>query len=91
MTTLTIDILHPQTVQHRKSVMQLVIFLIRKVITLLQLQTLSDIRPQNPLALYSNLPRLLEAVVKSLDPNSTASREAVLDSATEILGHVVRT
>ncbi|KAJ3534487.1 hypothetical protein NM688_g7130 [Phlebia brevispora] len=75
MTTLSIDILQPKSVQHRKSVMQLVIFLIHK----------------KPLALYSNLPRLVEAVVKSLDPNSTASREAVLDSATEILGHIVET
>jgi WD repeat-containing protein 7 len=33
----------------------------------------------------------MEAVVKSLDPNSTAGREAVLDTATEILGHVVKT
>ncbi|CAL1713651.1 unnamed protein product [Somion occarium] len=74
MTTLSMDILHPRNVQHRKSIMELVIFLIRK----------------KPLVLYSNLPRLVEAVVKSLDPNSTASREAVLDSATEILGHVVR-
>ncbi|KAI0770640.1 WD40 repeat-like protein [Fomes fomentarius] len=75
MTTLAIDILHPRSVQHRKSVMQLVIFLIRK----------------KPLVLYSNLPRLVEAIVKSLDPNSNATREAVLDSATEILSHIVRT
>ncbi|KAF7799424.1 hypothetical protein EIP86_010659 [Pleurotus ostreatoroseus] len=75
MTTLSIDILQPKSMQHRKSVMQLVIFLIHK----------------KPLALYSNLPRLVEAVVKSLDPNSTASRDAVLDSATEILGHMVET
>ena len=33
----------------------------------------------------------MEAVVKSLDPNSTASRDAVLDTATEIIGHVVKT
>ena len=33
----------------------------------------------------------MEAVVKSLDPNSTASRDAVLDTATEIVGHVVKT
>jgi hypothetical protein len=33
----------------------------------------------------------MEAVVKSLDPNSTAGREAVLDTATEILGQVVKT
>ncbi|EKM49792.1 uncharacterized protein PHACADRAFT_265486 [Phanerochaete carnosa HHB-10118-sp] len=73
MTTVSMDILHPKSVQHRKSVMQLVIFLIRK----------------KPLVLYSNLPRLVEAVVKSLDPNSTADRDVVLDSATEILGHIV--
>lgn len=46
---------------------------------------------QRPLVLYPNLPRLMEAVVKSLDPNSTSHREAVLDTATEILGHVVKT
>ncbi|KAJ6624507.1 hypothetical protein B0H10DRAFT_2174467 [Mycena sp. CBHHK59/15] len=75
MTTLALDILNPLGVDHRKSVMQIVAFLIRK----------------RPLVLYPNLPRLMEAVVKSLDPNSTAHREAVLDTATEILGHVVKT
>ena len=75
MTTLAIDILHPRSVQNRKSVMQLVIFLIRK----------------KPLVLCGNLPRLVEAIVKSLDPHSNATREAVLDSATEILGHIVKT
>ncbi|KAG5644672.1 hypothetical protein DXG03_007971 [Asterophora parasitica] len=33
----------------------------------------------------------MEAVVKSLDPNATTHREAVIDSATEIIGHVVKT
>lgn len=33
----------------------------------------------------------MEAVVKSLDPNATTHREAVLDTATEIIGHVVNT
>ncbi|KAK7061717.1 WD-repeats-region domain-containing protein [Favolaschia claudopus] len=75
MTTLALDILNPLGVDHRKSVMQIVAFLIRK----------------RPLVLYPNLPRLMEAVVKSLDPNSTAHRDAVLDTATEILGHVVKT
>ncbi|KAI0053216.1 WD40 repeat-like protein [Auriscalpium vulgare] len=75
MATLSMDILHPQGVEHRKSVLQLVAFLIRK----------------KPLVIYPNLPRLVEAVVKSLDPNSTSNREAVLDTATEILGHVVKT
>lgn len=31
MTTLSLDILHPKSVQHRKSILQLVAFLIRKV------------------------------------------------------------
>ncbi|KAJ7166355.1 hypothetical protein C8R43DRAFT_985618 [Mycena crocata] len=75
MTTLALDILNPTGVDHRKSVMQIVAFLIRK----------------RPLVLYPNLPRLMEAVVKSLDPNSTTHRDAVLDTATEILGHVVKT
>jgi len=34
---------------------------------------------------------LVEAVVKSLDPNSGSSRDVVLDPAIEILSHVVRT
>ncbi|KAH7885158.1 hypothetical protein F5I97DRAFT_1937434 [Phlebopus sp. FC_14] len=75
MATLTLDILHPRNLEHRKSVMQLLVFLIRK----------------KPLILYPNLPKLMEAVVKSLDPNSNSSRDAVLDTATEILGHVVKT
>jgi hypothetical protein len=33
----------------------------------------------------------MEAVVKSLDPNATTHREAVLDTATEIIGYVVNT
>ncbi|KAF8984038.1 hypothetical protein BDQ17DRAFT_1260967 [Cyathus striatus] len=75
MTTLCLDILSPQSLDHRKSVMQIVAFLIRK----------------RPLVLQPNLPRLTEAVVKSLDPNSTANRDAVLDTATEIIGYVVKT
>jgi hypothetical protein len=33
----------------------------------------------------------MEAVVKSLDPNVTTHREAVLGTATEIIGCVVKT
>ena len=33
----------------------------------------------------------MEAVVKSLDPNATSDRELVLDTATEIIGYVVKT
>ncbi|THU84458.1 WD40 repeat-like protein [Dendrothele bispora CBS 962.96] len=82
MTTLGLDIIGKdvkekgeQGLEHRKSVLQILAFLIRK----------------RPLVLLPNLPQLLEAVVKSLDPNSTTNRDAVLDTATEILGHVVKT
>lgn len=57
----------------------------------LSLIVVLNLSMQKPLVLYSNLPRLVEAVVKSLDPNSNANRDAVLDSATEILGHLVET
>jgi hypothetical protein len=33
----------------------------------------------------------MEAVVKSLDPNSTSDRELVFDTATEIISYVVKT
>ncbi|KAG7444190.1 uncharacterized protein BT62DRAFT_988008 [Guyanagaster necrorhizus] len=75
MTTLGLDILSPAGVEYRKSILQIVAFLIRK----------------RPMVLYPNLPKLMEAVVKSLDPNSTSHRDAILDTATEIIGHVVKT
>ncbi|KZT12177.1 uncharacterized protein LAESUDRAFT_624087, partial [Laetiporus sulphureus 93-53] len=82
MTALTIDILQPRSMQHRRSFMQLVILLIHEAD--------GAERSQNPMVLYSNLPRLMDAIVKSLDPNSTADRDAVPDSATDILRHVVQ-
>ena len=51
----------------------------------------SPMTSQKPLVIYPHLPKLVEAVVKSLDPNSTSNRDAVQDTATEILGHVVKT
>ncbi|CAE6507831.1 unnamed protein product [Rhizoctonia solani] len=74
MTTLSLDITQPKSIEHRRATMQLVAFIIRK----------------KPLVLYPNLPRLVEAVVRSLDPNSTAARDAIVDAATEILAEVVR-
>ena len=93
MTTLSLDILHPQNLEHRKSVMQLVAFLIRKVCGDQNLHHCfpSLIFAKKPLVIHPNLPKLVEAVVKSLDPNSTSNRDAVQDTATEILGHVVKT
>ncbi|KAH7337021.1 hypothetical protein B0J17DRAFT_718925 [Rhizoctonia solani] len=74
MTTLSLDITQPKSMEHRCATMQLVAFIVRK----------------KPLVLYPNLPRLIEAVVKSLDPNSTTARDAIVDAATEILAEVVR-
>ncbi|QRV92544.1 WD40 domain protein [Ceratobasidium sp. AG-Ba] len=73
MTTLSLDITQPKTVEHRRATMQLVAFIVRK----------------KPLVLYPNLPRLVEAVIRSLDPNSSG-RDAIMDAATEILAEVVR-
>ncbi|TFK73197.1 WD40 repeat-like protein [Pluteus cervinus] len=74
ITTLGLDIISPTSVEHQTSVMQIVAYLIRK-------------RPQ---VLQPNIPKLMEVVVKSLDPNATTYREAVLDTATEIIGHIVK-
>jgi len=92
MGTVCLDILNPPTMEHRRSVLQILAFLIRKVhkITHICFIVLMSIF-QRPHVLQSNLPRLMEAVVKSLDPNSTANRELVLDAATEIIGYVVKT
>ncbi|KAG5725162.1 WD repeat-containing protein 7 [Termitomyces sp. T112] len=75
MTTLGLDILTPPTLEHRKAVMQIVAFLIKK----------------RPLVLQPNIPKLMEAVVRSLDPNVTTHREAVIDTVTEIISYVVKT
>ncbi|KAG6814949.1 hypothetical protein H0H93_011569, partial [Arthromyces matolae] len=82
MTTLGLDILTPPTLDHRKAVMQIFAFLVKK--------TRGLIRYQRPLVLQPNLPKLMEAVVRSLDPNTTTHREAVLDLATEIISYVVK-
>ncbi|KAG8814855.1 hypothetical protein FRC19_001453, partial [Serendipita sp. 401] len=73
MTKLLLDLTHPRSPEHSRSVMQLLAFLIRK----------------RPLILYPSLSRIMEAVVRSMDPNS-AFRETVLNAATEIIGEVVR-
>jgi len=75
MSTLCLDVLNPSSLEHRRSVLQILAFLIRK----------------RPLILQAHLPRLMEAVVKSLDPNTNHNRDAVLGAATEIIGFVVKT
>ena len=75
MTTLSLDILHARSAAHCSATMRLVAFMVRK----------------RPLVLYANLPRLAEAVVKSLDPTVTAMREAVVEAATVMIGELVNT
>ncbi|KZO96765.1 hypothetical protein CALVIDRAFT_597918 [Calocera viscosa TUFC12733] len=74
MTTVSLDILNAPTADHLKAIMLIVAFIVRK----------------KPLVLYLSLPRLVDAVVKSLDPDSS-SRDAVLQAATVILDQLVKT
>ncbi|TNY18126.1 hypothetical protein DMC30DRAFT_73310 [Rhodotorula diobovata] len=74
MTTLLHDILNASTASSRNATLKLLGFMIRK----------------KPLVLYTNLPRVAEAVVKSLDPTISALRETVQQSATFILNELVR-
>ncbi|GAA6003526.1 WD40 repeat domain-containing protein [Rhodotorula paludigena] len=73
MTTLLHDVLNASTASARNATLKLLGFIIRK----------------KPLVLYSNLPRVVEAVVKSLDPNVSSLREAVQQTATVILHELV--
>jgi len=73
MTTLSMDILDAQSVDHRTSIMKLCVFMARK-------------RPE---ILEHGLPRIAEAVVKSLDPNVASMREEVWHAATVILNELV--
>ncbi|KAK0550802.1 hypothetical protein OC846_002338 [Tilletia horrida] len=75
MTTLSHDILHARSAAHCSATMRLVTFLVR----------------QEPLILLANLPRLAEAVVKSLDPTVTAMRDAVMQAATVMISDLVHT
>lgn len=74
MTTLHLDILQASTANSAAATMRLVAFIVRR----------------KPLILYPNLPRLAEAVVKSLDPTSPM-REAVLQSATMMISELIAT
>lgn len=73
MTTLSYDIINAASPDQRNATMKLVALLAKR----------------KPLILYSSLPRILEAVVKSLDPNVTAMRDTVHSTATVILESLV--
>ncbi len=75
MTTLSLDILHARSAAHCAATMRLVAFMVRK----------------RPSVLVANLPRLAEALVKSLDPTHTTMREAVVNAATVMISELVST
>ncbi|GAA6064483.1 hypothetical protein JCM10212_000363 [Sporobolomyces blumeae] len=75
MSTLLYDILNAPTAVTRNATLKLLGFMIRK----------------KPLVLHHSLPRVAEAVVKSLDPTVSDLRETVHQTATVILNELVRT
>lgn len=74
MTTLHLDVIQASSAAQANSTMRLVAFIVRR----------------RPLILYPNLPRLAEAVVKSLDPTNRM-REEVLQSATLMISELIAT
>ncbi|GAA5825296.1 hypothetical protein JCM11251_006926 [Rhodosporidiobolus azoricus] len=75
MTTLVHDIVNTSSATARNATLKLLGFIIRK----------------KPLVLYTSLPRVAEAVVKSLDPTVSTLRETVHQAATVILNELVKT
>ncbi|ORX37934.1 hypothetical protein BD324DRAFT_623874 [Kockovaella imperatae] len=73
MSTLSMDILDAKTTEGRTSIMKLCVYMARK----------------NPSVLENGLPRIAEAIVKSLDPNISKMREEVREAATVILNELV--
>ena len=73
MSTLSMDILDAKSAAGRNSIMKLCVFLARK----------------QPALLENGLPRIAEAVVKSLDPNVGKMRDDVWQAATVILNELV--
>ncbi|WVQ79391.1 hypothetical protein IAT38_001488 [Cryptococcus sp. DSM 104549] len=73
MSTLSMDILDSRTAESRSSIMKLCVFMARK----------------KPAVLENGLPRIAEAVVKSLDPNVGKMRDDVWQAATVILHELV--
>ena len=75
MSTLAMDILHAPSVVQSQVTLRLVAFIIH----------------QKPLVLYPSLPRLVEAVVKSLDPTHAMVRSSLAKSATLMINELVQT
>ncbi|KAG0174802.1 hypothetical protein DFQ30_002724 [Apophysomyces sp. BC1015] len=75
MGTLTYDTMHAKNMDERIRCLKIIGHFIRK----------------KPMLLYANVQRVVEAVVKTLDPNVPHMRESVLQSATAILHDLVKT
>nr|XP_019009161.1 uncharacterized protein I206_05807 [Kwoniella pini CBS 10737]OCF47942.1 hypothetical protein I206_05807 [Kwoniella pini CBS 10737] len=73
MSTLSMDILNSKSVEARTSIMKLCVFISRK----------------KPNLLEHGLPKIAEAIVKSLDPNIGKMRDDVWQAATVILNELV--
>jgi hypothetical protein len=73
MSTLSMDILDAKSAEGRTSIMKLCVYMARK----------------KPEVLENGLPRIAEAVVKSLDPNIGKMRDDVWQAATVILNELV--
>jgi len=73
--TLTYDIMHAQRMEDRLACMRVINMFARK----------------RPGLLFSSIPRVVEAVVKTLDPNVPNVRESVIQPATSILHDLVQT
>lgn len=74
MSTLSMDILDAKSAEGSTSIMKLCVFMARK----------------RPALLENGLPRICEAVVKSLDPNAGKMRDDVWEAATVILNELVQ-
>jgi hypothetical protein len=89
MTVLSFDAMQADAdPEERAATMKLIAFMVRKVgysCALIDLYT--DIQIQKPVVLFASLPRLAEAVVRSLDPRS-GLRGALQQTATVILRYV---
>jgi len=75
ISTLICDTMNTKKPAEKKGYLRLVSLFIKKM----------------PLVLYSSLPKVVEAVVKSLDPNVPNMRETVLQTSTGILHDLVKT
>lgn len=94
MTTLLFDILNTPDASSRNATLRLLGFMIRKVSQVVTYRYNAELilcARQKPLVIHTNLPRIVDAVVKCLDPAVTSLRETVQQAATAILNELVKT